>query len=266
MAPTNANLAVEQQQLRVVLSQDGGTCQRAAVEAQLQQLQPSITQTSTVELPVTVLPPTINNQQATALKQTLERQLNQPLQIQTTGRPVALEAQQVLGWLRFDNTGQAIVVSLSDEASQPVLAQQVAAKVAVAAGVSQVTTHDFVETARTDGAPGRALDFAATRQSMVQYLMGQSSQIQAITKQIPPQITYKRSYSSTDAALSALIQQYAQERPGQLAVSFIELSGKRRWATYNGDQSVTSASTYKALLAFSVLKRINRCNCPGRML
>ncbi|OYX34270.1 hypothetical protein B7Z00_05350 [Candidatus Saccharibacteria bacterium 32-50-10] len=54
-----------------------------------------------------------------------------------------------------------------------------------------------------------------------------------------------------------MLANYAKDHPGSYGISLIELDGKKRRASYNGDQQFVTASTYKLLVAYSLLKRID---------
>ncbi len=161
----------------------------------------------------------------------------------------------MLDWLEFDATGDNIVVNISQERSDAFFKEQIAPLVAVASGVTKVSTYDFVETSRVDGALGQALNYEETRSTLVQYLSGDVEQAEAKIIQVPAKIQYIRSYSDTDEGLSAMLKYTAEDHKGVQSISMIELSGKKRRASYNGDTQVTPASTYKLFIAYSILKR-----------
>ena len=74
---------------------------------------------------------------------------------------------------------------------------------------------------------------------------------------MPPTEQYTRSYSPTDAGLSALLANYAKDHTGTYGISLVELDGKKRRADSDGDKKFVTASTYKLFVAYSVLKRID---------
>jgi beta-lactamase class A len=69
-------------------------------------------------------------------------------------------------------------------------------------------------------------------------------------------VEYSRSYTPTDAGMSALLKHYAESHTGTFGISLIELSDKRRKASYQDDKTFTTASTYKLFVAYSALKRV----------
>lgn len=120
-----------------------------------------------------------------------------------------------------------------------------------------MTTRDFVETSRLNGASGRALDVEATAGALNTFLNGETEDAPVVqTRSVAPSVQYTRSYSPTDTGLSALMKNFAEARPGIYGIRLIELSGARRNASYNGDRQFTTASTYKLFVAYSTLLRI----------
>jgi beta-lactamase class A len=74
---------------------------------------------------------------------------------------------------------------------------------------------------------------------------------------VPPTEQYTRTYSASDAGLSALLANYAKDHPGTFGISMVELDGKKRRAEYNGDKQFVTASTYKLFVAYSLMKQID---------
>jgi len=136
------------------------------------------------------------------------------------------------------------------------LGTALAAKVAVAPGVTKVSTYDFVETSRQTGPSGQALDKAGTLAGLKSYVAGATKEVRAATAAVAPSISYVRSYSPTNVGLSALMKYYAEAHPGTYSVALAELSGQYRRASYNSNQSFTTASTYKLFVAYSTLLRV----------
>ena len=256
VAPKNATLSVKDQEITIVRSQDGGDCKRSEVEKTLKESKASIEKTARIEVPVTPIAPNIKDSQAKELKKIIDDRLNKPISVVTVNKQVPIEKEALIEWLDFDNSGQDIVIKISPEKSEKFIKEQIAPLVLVAAGTTKVTTHDFQQTARIEGQPGKALNYEATRTSISEYLTGKNEKIEAKAIQVPAKIQYTRNYSNTDKGLSALLKHNAEDRPGRIGVSMIELSGQRRRASYNGDMQFTTASTYKLFVAYSVLKRV----------
>ena len=255
VAPKNATLVVKDGNLSVIPSENGGECDRSEVEKTLKGARADIQKTVRVDVPVTPIAPSVQNAQAEELQKTIEQRIGDSIVLVAGGKEVGIEKRTVIDWLEFDASGEAIAVKISQEKSDGFFKEHVAPLVAVAPGVTKVTTQDFQETARTEGAQGRALNFEGTRVAISQYLTGDAERAEASVTAIPAKVEYTRHYSDTDTGLSAILKHNAEDHKGILSVSMIELSGKKRRASYNGDARVTPASTYKLFVAYSILKR-----------
>lgn len=148
------------------------------------------------------------------------------------------------------------MMSVDESKAKADFDERIAPKVSQPAGVSKVTTRDFVEISREEGARGVALDAAATGAAIADYLTGQRQEVVAQTVSTAPRVEYTRSYSSTDVGLSALMKNYASDNSGVYAVQLIELSGERRRASFDEGKAWTPASTYKLFVAYSTLKKV----------
>ena len=74
-------------------------------------------------------------------------------------------------------------------------------------------------------------------------------------KTVPAKVEYDRNYSSTEDGLNALLKHYAEDHPGTYGISFLEIDGKKRNASYNSNKQFVTASTYKLFVGYSVLRR-----------
>ena len=257
----NAGLQTEGEALRVVASRDGIRCQRDDVVRALGDVRLVRGQPYQLKLPADPVKPTIDDKTAEALKTMINDRLAQGVEMKAGEKKVVIARANLVQWLRVDNQGEALQVTLDQGASGGFFNEHVAPLVSRQPGVSKVTTHDFVEVARVNGANGAGLDYAGTRAGIAAYLTGQADAAMAKTTVVPPRVEYTRTYSATDTGFSAMLKHTTEGRSGRHAVAVIELSGKRRSANANGDEQFVSASTYKLFVAFSVLKRIE----DGRM-
>lgn len=256
IAPRNANLRVVNGKLEVIKSGLGGECRYDQLMTSLQAIKPSLAGDYAITLPVRPIKPVVTDQQAESLRKIIQQRLAQDLVLQRDDKKVSLAAKQLTQWLRFAALDKEIVIVLDAAASEPFLRDKAAPLVTKDPGTTRIETKDFVELSRSDGAPGVGLNYDATRRSIARYLAAKENQAMIVTQPVAPKREYVRSYSNTDEGLSALIRQYAEDKKGSFGVSLIELDGKRRRASYNGDSQFTSASTYKVFVAMSVLRRV----------
>lgn len=256
VAPKNATVTVKGTSLVVQESEPGGTCKLEDVISTLSKVELHINRQVSVKAPVDIVPATINDNDAEKLVIEINGKLSEGVAIDGGGQKVIVPKDQLMGWLDFDSTGDVLNFSFNSERAGDYLRQQLGSKVAVPAGVTKIATYDFVETSRVTGTSGQTLDVAGTLANIKSYINGGSKTVAAATAAVAPTVQYNRTYSPTDTGLSALMQNYAQSHPGVYGASLIELSGQYRRASYNGNKSFTTASTYKLFVAYSTLKRV----------
>lgn len=256
-APVDATLKVNGEKLNLVPAITGGTCEKSDVIASIKKVTPSLTQKTSVRVARDEQAPTVSDAAATEYARTLTMRLKDGVTIDVLGGPVVVDTKDALSWLDFSTKDGAIAANVSGEKAGAWLNEHVAAKVAVAPGVSYITTLDFTETARVNGGSGRALDVGATVASIQSVVAGDATQANAATIVVAPTEQYTRTYSASDKGLSALLANYAKDHPGTYGISLVELEGKKRRADYNGDKQFVTASTYKLFVAYSLLKQID---------
>lgn len=254
--PKNATLTVTDGNITVQKSQNGGTCSLTDVRAALTSTSPSLINLNRVTIPVEVVAPDVGDQTASDLSATIGAVVSKGIAVTAGAEVVMLPKEQLIGWLDFAVTEGALDFSFNSARANDYLQQQLAAKVAVAPGVTKIATYDFVETSRQDGPAGQTLDVPATLGGLKGFITGDVPTATAMTAPVAPSLQYDRSYSPTHVGLSALMQFYAESHPGTYAVALTELSGSYRRATYNGTLPFTTASTYKLFVAYSTLKRV----------
>ena len=256
-APVDATLKANGGKLELVPAVTGGTCEQADVIKSIKKVRPSITESTSVRVAREEQAPAVGDDKAKALADVLNERLKNGITIDVQGGPVAVSANDMLSWLDFASKENDITTLVNADRAGDWLGKNIASKVAIAPGVSYIKTLDFTELSRVNGAPGRALDVPATVASVQSVVSGESQQATAATKSVAPSEQYTRTYSASDAGLSALLANYAKDHPGTFGVSMIELDGKKRRASYNGDKQFVTASTYKLFVAYSLMKQID---------
>ncbi|MDN5275367.1 MAG: hypothetical protein JWN33_16 [Candidatus Saccharibacteria bacterium] len=255
VAPKDASLKEKDGALVVVPSAPGGTCDPDDVKSALESVQPTRNDAQ-VKIKVEVVAPAVSNDDAQKLADSLTDRIGDEVTITVNDNPQVLPASEVISWLDFKTVDGELAYEFNAERAAPYLEKAFAPKVTVNPGVTTVTTVDFVETARSTGPSGQALDVPSTLALIRDYIEGQVDTAAVATKIVPPTVSYNRSYSATDTGLAALMKNYAEAHGGTFGVSLVELSDKRRHADYQGDKQFTTASTYKLLVAYSTLKRV----------
>lgn len=251
----NASLEYKDKKLGVLPAIDGGTCVLANVEKLLGSAKPTLVD-SKVRIPMIERPAKIHEGEARAYADKLLKQTESGVQVAAANQKVTVPQHDVLSWIDFSAPDTGIVAKVNTDRSKAYFEKELAPKVMVAPGVSKVTTLDFAKIAEVLGSGGRALDAGATVQAFDAWLANPGNQVVVKTKPTPPTIVYTRTYTPTDTGIAALITQFAEARPGTFGVSFAELDGKRRHATYQADRQFRTASTYKLFVAYGAFKRV----------
>jgi len=254
--PVNASLKAKGAKLEIVPGSNGGTCKLSDVSATLKKLSPHLTVKTQVRVPMKEIPPVISDDDARKLVTAINKKLAGTITVQAGTQTVAVEGKMVASWLDSKEVDGKLTVEVNSTRAADVMNKEIAPKVAVAAGVTKVTTLDFQEVSRQDGPGGQALNIPATGAAIVEFLLGKSQAITAATQPVAPRVEYTRSYSPTDVGLSALLANYAKDHPGTYGMQLIELSSKRRRAAYNESHQFITASTYKLFVAYGTLKKI----------
>jgi beta-lactamase class A len=251
----NASVQYKDKKLKVVPAIDGGTCKIDDVEKLLIAVSPRLN-SNTVRIPVVQRPAKIQDGNASDYIDQLTKQTQPGVAIQAGGQNVTVSQSDLLLWLDFAAPDSGIIATVNTARASDFFTKQLLPKVTAAAGTSHVTTLDFTEVSRDDGPSGRTLDTEATVQSLNDWLSDPTNQVTAATKPVAPNVVYTRTYTPTDAGMTALITQFAQAHPGTFGVSFAELDGQHRHAGFQDTKVFQTASTYKLFVAYSTLKRI----------
>lgn len=256
VSPKNANVEYKNESFQVVKSAPGGECSRSELQKSLASVEPSLTTQNDVHIPVTITPPVIGDQAAENYTKALSKRLASGVPLKVGDTIESIPSKTVAPWLVFSNKNAALIATVDAKRASDYLNKTISPKIAVAPGVTKVTTRDFTELSRQNGMPGRGLDVAKTAESLSKFVRVETEQAIAATRPIPPRVEYTRSYSSSDTGLSALMKNYATDNKGTFGVSMVELDGKKRRAGFNDEKQFVTASTYKLFMAYSTLKRI----------
>lgn len=254
--PKNALPKVSNDQLVVQSAVAGGTCKVEDVKKQLLSVRPTLQSATIARIPMNIIEPVVKDEQAKTFAASLTKRIGSGVTVKAGDQTIAVEKKTLLSWLDFSTPDNKLTVGVNKERSADFLNKQIAPKVTKAAGVSKVTTMDFMETARVNGANGQALNVDSTLQVITDFLIDKRPDIVVATAVVAPRVEYTRNYSPTDTGLSALMKQYAESHPGSFGISMVELSGQHRRATYNDTKRFRTASTYKLYVAYGTLKRV----------
>ncbi len=256
VSPVEASIKVTDGTLVLQHSSPGGTCSIDDLRKALLTVNPTITAVNNVTISSEAVPATVRDIDAQKLLNQIDSKISNGIPVKVGNTDITIPAAQLINWLDFNVAGGKLTYSFSADRAGAYLTQTFADTVSVTAGITTVSTRDFVETSRQTGPSGETLDIAGTLANIKGFIDGSSTVANVATTKVAPVIKYTRSYSATDTGLSALMSNYAQTHAGTYGVSLIELSGQYRRAAYNAGTIFTTASTYKLFVAYSTLLRV----------
>lgn len=171
----------------------------------------------------------------------------------------APDAKVVGGWLQFveDPKTKQLATAFNSDAIRQYL-NDIDNRTKIAPGTSTVTVVDGVEIARTPAASGRSVAADASVQNIQAALLAAELKpsVDLTVVNVPPKLTYVRSYSQTNAGIGAIIRDWDASYYGDYAVIVRELGGQNRSFEYNPDKPYVTASTFKMFTYYAVLSKI----------
>jgi beta-lactamase class A len=258
VAPKNAGVIVKDGEVQLDPAADGQTCPRESLARQLTSQE--LTKSGiTVTVQTTSVKPARSNDDVQPLLKEARAVAEHALTLVVAGKTYQVDKPTLASWLAFpeDPKTKEPTLGINDEAVKAYLAT-IQKDVYVAPGVTVITTHDGIETARVPGRSGQGVDMMATAEAIHKQVLEGDGTVTATLTAIPPTLSYNRSYSKTPEGLQALINDLVKDK-GDFAISVRKLGDSGVHA--NGDKQYHPASTYKLFVAYSVLKRVD----DGRM-
>lgn len=265
--PKNATLKLIESQLQLVPSVAGGTCDLNEFQQILSEVKPDSDKVNEVKISIDETPAPVTDDMARDLAAKLNSRMAVQMPITVDNASENIPGRIVLSWLDFvavvpekkiDNTGNeqaSLTFTVNKERMRAYLKQGIAEKLIKKPGVSKVSTHDFAETSRVNGANGRGIDEAKTAQSVEDYINNRAQRAIGATVVVGPTTSFTRTYSPTSVGFSALLAHYAYDNPGVYAMSFEELSAVEhpRKAQYRGNEKMPAAGIHSLYIGLTTV-------------
>lgn len=271
----DATLKLVGDKLQLVSAQPGGICDITRFQQVLTETQPKPIGENKVNIDIRETAALVDDEKARVLLNSLNDRASTPMPITVANDSQTINGRAVLSWLDFKSfipetpagqprdedkirNGAKLTFTVNRDRMGSFMAGDITKKVAVKPGITRVTTNDFTETARANGAVGRDLDKEQTAVSVENYLSKKTNQAAALTKPIQPSVVYTRSYSPTSTGFAALLAQWQQEHAGTWAMSFQEVGGitPYRSASFRGDQPMLAAGVDAGYVGYGMLMGI----------
>lgn len=256
-APVNGTIAYVDGELRAIEAARGGSCDSNELTSKLRKVGVRLNPEKIV-VSGTSVAPEISTEVAQKEFDRLSRELDKGLLLKVEDKTEKIPTEMAVQWVEYSVQEGRLSLGLNGDQANKWLQDKYGKKFTSEPGVTTITTHDFAEATRDTGKSGQSLNTASTAQEIIKRLKGEADTARLVVDTIEPSVVYKRTYSSSNTGLSAVMKNYADSHPGTYGVKLVELSGKRRNAEYNSTKQFTTASTYKLFVAYSILLRIER--------
>ncbi len=253
--PINSTIAIRDGELRVIDASRGGSCDFNELRMALEKVGARLDQPN-IEINGTSTAPEISTKEAEEEFKRLTETLGDGITLKVQDKTETIPKSTVVQWLEYSAKDGKLVLNVVSDASAPWLEEKYGEKFTFDASTTVVTLRDYKESSRESGKNGSLLNTTATTEQLTKFLRDEQEDATLMIDTIQPAIEYKRTYSPSDAKLSAVMKKYADTHAGVYGVKMVELSGDRRNASYDAAKVFTTASTYKMFVAYSVLLRI----------
>ena len=252
----DASLKLENDALKLVPSEAGANCDRGAAIKAIKATEPHAGTSEAIEIPATAIAPAVGDDDAEKLAERLIKTSRDGVELKVADKVQAIPQKEILTWLTFKPGGDGLTFEINAEKANAYLSKTATPVITKPAGITKVTTSDFTETSRQDGATGQTLALQATLSDIASVLNDEKTRAQAQVTSLPPKVDYTRTYSKTSTGIAAQLKFYDDDNAGVFGVAFSELGGQGLSAQHNGDRQFVTASTYKLFVAFSTIKRV----------
>ena len=262
--PRNATLRLVDSQLQLVPSIVGGQCDINELQQALSEVKPDSYAENSVRVSIDETSAPVGDSIARDLAAKLNGRLAMPMPMTVDRETEKIPGRVVLSWLDFTavvpekaidssaNQSASLQFTVNPKRMQDYLNTGIAAKIIKEPGVNKVTTYDFTETARINGANGRGLDLTKAVQSVENYINIKTDTAVAVSVVVGPTTQFTRDYSPTSLGFQALLTHFAQDNPGSYGLAFTELAGapNLRSANYRGDARMPAAGIHSLYLGY----------------
>lgn len=255
--PRQATIVIEDDKARIQPEKAGAIVEIASLERAVKKAQYAADREIVLEPRGTTEAPTRtkSDKSVQAVYRAAKTALKKPLTLQYGEGESATVEPTVFGtWLTVREQEDSTLTLGYDEAKiTEHLNTAYGEKVNKPAGVTKVQTLDGVETGRTPGAIGLAIDGGGSAAAIGEGVLGKGEHSATIAmKEVPPREEFNRQYTSTPRGVAAYTHDISES--GDIAISLVS---PQVTAGGKAGQSMTAASTYKLFVAVMVLHKID---------
>ncbi|MBC7708131.1 serine hydrolase [Polaromonas sp.] len=254
-APADARAAIQDGKFAIFKDVPGVQYASSSIERQMNTANPF--NNEPIKLTAKLVPAQITEEEVLTLKKEFEKKTEKPLTVSFGSITKTVSADELKKWLKTElNTDSKEYKLIFDASKAEQTLQSWAKEYNTAAGITQISYVDDVETARNTGPSGRALDEPVIKGQISKWIENPTADTLALAATvIPSTVVATRTYTRSSAQLQAKLDAWIAGHGGKYQVAIRELNGRGREASYSVSQQTVMASTYKIFLAFVVYKQ-----------
>ena len=212
----------------------------------------------TMTAPVTVLPPRTTDKDIEAQFTSAQATIHAGLTIKSPRDSWTIPPETVASWMTTSEANGKVALDVKLDAVKAYL-ETLRGALYVEPGTTRVVYHDGIEQSRTIGTKGQGIDLDVSAQRVKSVLLGPPTENRVAWVQLSvlePKVVTDWTYSSSQAGLQALLEQWDRSHPARYGLIVRDLSGKGFNAELNPDRDFVTASTFKMFLAYAVLHKV----------
>lgn len=255
--PKDAGLKLSGESVALDTAKPGRKCEKQEVKSALQDQKLS-ENGMTASIEPAVVQPARTNEEVQAQLQKAEDIIAGGLTIASADEQWEIPKETIVSWLQVDEMEEnQLAVSVDNEKIKQFL-RELRSSLHKDPEQTRIIMRDGVEIDRQEGKRGQGIDVEVTTERVRTTLLEGPSDTTAWVKLsvLEPEVVYERHYTSTNAGLQALLEQWDRNNPGRYGIIVQDLSGKDVSAALNPTRDFVPASTYKMFLAYTVLHQV----------
>lgn len=253
-APKNGTISLsESGEIIIAAAENGVTVTDNGVKKALTEAVYAPGATAVKVTPESVTKPSVTDSTIEAVKAKITTALGRKITLKNSlsGESYTPEKKTIASWIKI---GDDLALSLNKDAVTAYVTAAAKAQI-IAAGTTKVTMVDGVETGRTQGSTGRGVNGDVLANDLTNALFQAASTavtINFVTTQ--PTISYERTYTNSQAALQAYLNDATSG--GNIEIAVTQLDGAGWSAASGASKSVVSASTYKLFVSLLLFNKL----------
>jgi len=256
--PQNARLEIKEGKLVATDGISGSSVEADYVGTVIAREQVRLGETTVVNVPSKRIVPKRTAGDLKAVRTEAEAILAHTVAITIEDETYSPDSTERASWVLLDTDENGMITLSIDKAAVNDYLRKLNKKVGTPAGMTDVAITDGIETKRSEGKPGRALDSEPLAKAIVAALSQPERNVQLTGsfRPVAPEIRYNNKYTASETGLRSYVQDVAEQK--NMHISVQQLDGEKWTAEARASESIPSASTYKLFVSLVLFHRMQK--------